>query len=134
MADKTLTAACHCRATQFILTLNAAILPLDAQLCHCSVCRTTQGAPCSFYARIPSGIEPLFIAPSSLSKLTGYNHPNANSTRYFCNTCGCHVGGKDRKGQWYISVSIFEEGDWEAWVIASHAYTNTTRDGGLSGL
>lgn len=41
---------------------------------------------------------------------------------------------KPTRGEWYISVSIFEDGNPGAWEIASHEYTVSTRDGGLSGL
>lgn len=134
MADTTLTASCHCHATHFTLTLPTNILPLKVHLCHCTVCRTTHGAPCSFHAPIPQGIEPFFVAPSNLDRLTGYVHTNAKSTRYFCSTCGCHIGDKDHQGRWYISVSIFVEGNSGFWQIGSHAYTHSTRDGGVSNL
>ncbi|KAL2857065.1 Mss4-like protein [Aspergillus pseudoustus] len=136
MSHRTLIATCDCRTTHFTLTLPTNTLPLTVHLCHCTVCRRTHGAPCSFHAPVPLGNEPVFIAPSSLdTSLTGYVHgPSAKSTRYFCTTCGCHIGDRDCKGQWYISVSIFQEGDSAAWEIASHAYTHSTGDGGISGL
>ncbi|GFF34763.1 hypothetical protein IFM51744_02556 [Aspergillus udagawae] len=134
--SKTLTASCHCGNANFSLTIPKGDLPLKVHVCHCSICRQTHGALCSFHSHVPSGVEPQFIAPSRLEKLTGYAHPYSESTRYFCTNCGCHIGDRSHDdGDWYISVSVFDananEGMWE---IGSHAFTNSTRDGGMSEL
>ncbi|GIJ99604.1 hypothetical protein Aspvir_003605 [Aspergillus viridinutans] len=134
--SKTLTASCHCRNANFSLTIPKSDLPLKVHVCHCSICRQTHGALCSFHGPVPSGIEPQFIAPSGLEKLTGYAHPYSQSTRYFCTNCGCHIGDRDHdNGDWYISVSVFDANANEGlWEIGSHAFTNSTRDGGMSEL
>ncbi|KAL4863936.1 hypothetical protein BDV12DRAFT_176857 [Aspergillus spectabilis] len=133
---KTLTARCHCGSTHFTLTLPTSALPLKVHLCHCTICRTVHGAPAAFHAPLPSGVQPEFISPSEWDKLTPYTHTNANSYRYFCSTCGCHIGDRslDMK-TWTISVSIFDENANDGiWVFNDHIYTSSTGDGGLAAL
>ncbi|KAM7183899.1 DUF636 domain protein [Rhypophila sp. PSN 637] len=92
----TLTAQCYCKSVHFTITVPASALPLPVHLCHCHICRYTHGTPCIFHAPLPKGIAPEFISPSSLeASLTGYEHDQAASTRYFCSTCGCHIGDRD---------------------------------------
>ncbi|OJJ03158.1 hypothetical protein ASPVEDRAFT_194589 [Aspergillus versicolor CBS 583.65] len=136
MASKTLTAACLCKAVHYTLTLPTDQLPLKVHLCSCTVCRRTHGAPCSFHAPLPSGIAPEFIAPSSIDNLTAYVHPNALSARFFCTTCGCHIGDRDLDNKdWFISTALFDANSNEGWYeIQSHAFTHSTRDGGISSL
>ncbi|KAL2864005.1 GFA family protein [Aspergillus lucknowensis] len=136
---KTLTARCHCRAVHFTLTIPTTSLPLDVHICNCTLCRTLLGAPASFHAPLPKEIEPEFIAPSSLDKLTPNRREGAPCTIYFCSTCGCHIGDRGHQGGWTISVSIFEEGvnDNESlWKFNEHWYTDaaSTGDGGFSQL
>ena len=137
MATKTLTAQCYCKSIHFTLTLPTSSLPLKTHLCHCSVCRHVHGMLCCFHAPLPSGIHPDFVSPSSKDNLTAY--PTRNALRYFCSTCGCHIGDSDNEGkdEWVISSSIFEpsgdSGD-RVWDFGSHIYAdeNSTRDGGLA--
>ncbi|KAL3461704.1 Mss4-like protein [Aspergillus heterothallicus] len=136
MSTKTLTARCHCGATNFTLTLPTSSLPLQTHLCHCTTCRTVHGAPAAFHAHLPDGVAPDFISPSALDKTTGYRHAHAQATRHFCSTCGCHIGDcAEDAERWYVSVSIFDananEGVWE---IAEHVFTSSTKDGGLAAL
>lgn len=106
-------------------------------MCHCSVCRLVHGAPCCFHVPLDQGIKPEFIAPSSIDNLTTYEHPTALSTRYFCSTCGCHIGdrGHDDDG-WVISNSIFDSNKHEQgiWELFAHCFASSTADGGLSTL
>ncbi|KAJ5935631.1 hypothetical protein N7466_005178 [Penicillium verhagenii] len=135
--NKVLAASCHCRSVQFTITLPTDSLPLKVHLCHCSICRHTHGTLCTFHAGLPSGIEPQFIAPSSLQKLTGYQHATSLSTRYFCSTCGCQIGDQIHEdGSWVISNAIFDanKADHGIWKFATHLYPDSTRDGGLSAL
>ncbi|KAL4879902.1 hypothetical protein BJY04DRAFT_219708 [Aspergillus karnatakaensis] len=145
-----LTASCHCRRINFTLTLPTSTLPLNVTICHCDTCRTSTGAPCTFYAPLPLGVQPLFIAPSSFDSLTGYTHARAHGdrsiedrgenertvTRFFCSRCGCHIGYRGMKDtgawRWYISVSIFEEGSAAAWKFVGNAFADKTVDGGFS--
>ncbi|KAL4974597.1 Mss4-like protein [Aspergillus desertorum] len=135
-STKTLTAACHCGSVNFTLTIPTSALPLGAHICNCAICRTTHGALASFHAPVPPDIKPSFTAQSSLEKLTAYRHAHATSTRYFCSTCGCHIGDQmEGDGIWNISISIFDENANEgAWVIDEHYFTRSTADGGLSAL
>ncbi|BCS29537.1 GFA family protein [Aspergillus puulaauensis] len=135
-STKTLTAACLCKNVHYILTLATDLLPLKAHLCSCTICRRTHGAPCSFHAPLPSDIAPEFIAPSSLSNLTAYTHANSCSTRFFCPTCGCHIGDRDlTSNDWFISTALFDANSNEAWYeIDSHCFTYSSADGGISSL
>jgi hypothetical protein len=133
--SKTLTASCHCKSTHFTITLPTTALPLKVHICHCNVCRYTHGTPCIFHATLPAGIAPQFIAPSSIDKLTAYNHAESQGTRYFCSTCGCQIGdiGHD-DGIWVISTSIFTEPNDGLWEIQSNEFTKSSADGGLSAI
>lgn len=113
-----LTAHCLCRSLHFTVSLPLSSLPLSSHLCHCSVCRYTHGTPCIFHVVPPRGTKPVFVSPSSLeASCTGYawesNGTKAKSTRYFCSTCGCHMGdvgaaGGPDEGEWVLATSIFE--------------------------
>ncbi|KAJ5207048.1 hypothetical protein N7491_002321 [Penicillium cf. griseofulvum] len=135
MADRTLTAACHCQSIRFTITIPASVLPLKVHICHCSVCRYTHGTPCSFHAPLPAGVAPQFIAPSRIDKLTPYNHAESLGTRHFCSTCGCHIGDRSHgDGSWVISTAIFTEPNQGLWEMRSHAFTKSSLDGGLSAM
>ncbi|KAE8413056.1 Mss4-like protein [Aspergillus pseudocaelatus] len=130
---KTLTATCHCQSVHFTVTIPGDALPLSIHLCHCSVCRHTHGALCSFHAPLPKDIRPEFISPSSLDKLTTYTYPQSKSTRFFCSKCGCHIGDRDHAdGRWVVSSAIFDHsGDESVWQINSHLYANGDTKTGL---
>ncbi|KAJ5532177.1 hypothetical protein N7494_008729 [Penicillium frequentans] len=136
-SNKVLTASCHCHSVQFTINVPITSLPLKVHLCHCSICRHTHGTPCTFHARLPSGVEPQFIPPSGLANLTGYKHATALSTRYFCSTCGCHIGDHiPDDGIWVISNAIFDanKADHGVWKFNTHLYPDSAPDGGLSAL
>ncbi|OQE11543.1 hypothetical protein PENVUL_c002G07766 [Penicillium vulpinum] len=136
MADsKTLTAACHCKSIHFAITIPTDALPLKVHICHCSVCRYTHGTPCIFHAPLPAGIAPQFIIPSSIDKLTLYNHAESQGTRHFCSTCGCHIGDRSHDDRsWVLSTAIFTEPNQGLWKMRSHSFTNSSLDGGLSAM
>lgn len=134
---KTLSASCHCQNVQYTITVPAESLPLQTYMCHCSICRYTHGAPCCFHTQLPVEIQPEFIAPSSLDKLTTYEHPQALSTRHFCSNCGCQVGDRaHHDGHWVISSSIFDANkhDQGIWQFHGHVDPTSPADGGLSAL
>lgn len=132
---KTFIASCHCKGARFGISLDPEQLPLPAKLCHCSVCRQTHGAPCSFHALLPPGVEPVFISPSSEEKLSRYAHEKSTSTRFFCSTCGCHIGDRSHEGAtWVISVSLFEEGTKPAWVFQSQVHSDPLADSAFAPL
>lgn len=135
--EKALTASCHCRSVQFTLSVPTDVLPLDVHLCHCSICRHTHGTPCIFHARLPSGVEPKFIPPSSMAQLTSYRHSDSISTKYFCSTCGCHIGDQnDDSGKWVISNALFDANkeDTNIWKFKTHLHPGSTTDGGLASM
>ncbi|RMZ37673.1 hypothetical protein AFCA_001991 [Aspergillus flavus] len=134
--NKTLTAACHCRSVNFTVTVPGDALPLNIHLCHCSVCRYTHGALCSFHAPLPKDIHPEFISPSSLDNLIPYTYSGSKAIRFFCRKCGCHVGDRGHSdGRWVVSSAIFDHsGDENVWQISSHIYANDDDKGGLFDL
>ncbi|KAG7288266.1 hypothetical protein NEMBOFW57_007797 [Staphylotrichum longicolle] len=140
-AYKTLTAQCHCKSVHFTVGVPTSALPLPVHLCHCSICRYTHGTLCSFHAPLPKGVEPDFVAPSSIeSSLTGYIHsPQAASERFFCTTCGCHIGDRDLtpdpdtgKPEWRVATSIFTATDDDTFQIRSHCFTTPSTEPNLA--
>lgn len=134
---KRLTAECHCHKVRFTIAVPEENLLLKVHLCHCSICRYMHGAPCCFHAPLPSGVAPEFLPPSSLNQLTAYEIAGSKSKRYFCSTCGCHIGDQAQEdGRWVISNSIFDANreDKGIWEFATHLHSNSTADGGLSVL
>lgn len=144
MADKdgttrTLTASCHCRAVQYSIEIPRAKLPLGVHMCHCSICRYTHGTLCIFHAELPSGVVPTFISPSSRSNLTGYKHAHAQAERFFCSTCGSHIGDEDievaegaTEKEWRVSTSLFSEQGEDLFQMRTHCFTDGSTGG--SGL
>jgi hypothetical protein len=135
---KTLTAQCFCKAVHFTVSIPVKLLPLNVHLCHCEICRYTHGTLCTFHASLPKGIEPQFIAPSSLANIAGYKHRNAIVERFFCTTCGCHVGDHDLEPdpetgmhEWRVATPVFDTHAEDVFRISSHCLTNETVGGGF---
>ncbi|KAL2188128.1 hypothetical protein L209DRAFT_750922 [Thermothelomyces heterothallicus CBS 203.75] len=131
-ANKTLTAQCHCKSVQFTITVPTSALPLPVHLCHCSICRYTHGTLSCVHAPLPKGVEPSFVPPSALeSSVTGYIHSaQATSERYFCSTCGCHIGDRSLKPDpdtgrphWCVATSVFTVHDEDTFQIRSHIFS-----------
>ncbi|KAH8882941.1 DUF636 domain protein [Thozetella sp. PMI_491] len=137
---KILTARCYCKAVHFTVSVPVSKLPLPTHLCHCPICRYTHGTLCIFHAPLPVGIEPEFVAPSSLDVVTGYTHKeDPAAERYFCSTCGCHIGDIDLeadpatgKKEWRVATSIFDDHSDSSFLIRSHVYTEAAAGGGLA--
>ncbi|KAI0126378.1 glutathione-dependent formaldehyde-activating enzyme [Xylariales sp. AK1849] len=129
---KTLTVQCYCKSIHYTLSLPTSSLPLPTHICHCSVCRYTHGTLCIFHAPLPSGVAPEFVAPSSLDKSTAYTWSGSQSTRYFCSTCGCHMGDvSPDDGSWVISTSLFAKTE-TVYEIKTHVFTESAPGGGLN--
>ncbi|KAI0109395.1 hypothetical protein F4776DRAFT_397146 [Hypoxylon sp. NC0597] len=161
MSQKTeVLISCHCGAAKQTVGLcppesQATPGRIDIDLCHCHACRHSSGLLCVSYAPIQ--------APPSLSSLRVYPSESAQSSsrttlsRYFCNTCGCHVfqhkqtsadGNEEVDEFWAVATGIIigrarvgndEEpvgtGDEEEEPLlrnARHVHTADTKDGGLS--
>lgn len=138
---RTLTASCHCRAVQYSIAIPETKLPLGVHMCHCSICRHTHGTLCIFHAELPSGIIPTFTPPSTRSNLTGYKHPRAQAERFFCTTCGSHIGDEDIEvaegathKEWRVSTSLFAQGQQgeDTFQMRTHCFTGGSTGG--SGL
>lgn len=137
-STKSLTATCYCKSVQYTIKIPTSKLPLPVHLCHCTICRYTHGTLCVFHTRLPDGISPTFIPPSSPAQLTGYKHANAQAERFFCSTCGCHIGDRGinelsdgTTGQndgWVVATSLFSEHGEDIFPIKTHCFTD-----GLSG-
>jgi hypothetical protein len=95
-------------------------------MCHCSICRRTHGALCTFHARIPK--------PSSLEGMTAYKtSPESEGTRYFCTKCGtqmCDGSDKSEEG-WCISTGVVDKVDG-IFDFKNHIFVPSTKDGGFS--
>ncbi|KAL8381587.1 hypothetical protein RB595_005731 [Gaeumannomyces hyphopodioides] len=141
-ATKTLTARCFCKAVHFTVTVALSDLPLPVHLCSCSICRYTHGMMSTFHAPLPRGVSPRFIAPSTLEgALTGYTFKSdgggarAMSSRFFCKTCGCHVGDRDLEPnadgdfEWRVASSVFDDHGPQAFRIESHVYADPATQG-----
>ncbi|KAI1855633.1 hypothetical protein JX265_006036 [Neoarthrinium moseri] len=127
---RTVEAQCYCKSLHYKLTLKASNLPLGVHMCHCSVCRWTHGTLTIFHAELPKGVAPEFIEPSGLDKLTAYQGPQGK--RYFCSTCGCHMGDVSLDGKdWVISTSLFAK-DETVFQIRTHVFTESASGGGLN--
>lgn len=124
---------------QYTVDIPISLFPLPVHLCHCSVCRYTHGTLCIFHAQLPKGISPNFVAPSSLDKLTGYIHPNAQCERFFCSTCGSHMGdrGLERddggapvpNNDWIVATPLFSEHGEDLFRIGTHYFTEGPTNG-----
>lgn len=127
---RTTIAQCLCKSVHFRLSLPVSSLPISTHICHCSLCRYTHGAMCIVHARLPRGIHPSFIAPSSLAlSATRPDYRTGGSPLYFCSTCGCHLGCLDEgEDTWYISTALFPRDDG-IFTINIHTYTQSSPAG-----
>ncbi|KAF2151552.1 DUF636 domain protein [Myriangium duriaei CBS 260.36] len=130
---RTLKAHCRCRSVEFTVTISSSKLPLSAHLCHCSICRYTHGTLCVFHAELPHDIFPQF--ESSIEHAKGYSFADAKTERFFCRTCGCHIGDKglsgEDKGQWIVATSVFAQVHTNDFILKTHVNTNSAPGGGV---
>ncbi len=87
------------------------------------------------HANLNEGVEPKWIAPSSIDSVVSYQIPNVGYTPKSCSTCGCHVGavGND-DGTWTIATVILKEHGRDIVKITSHVFSKSAGDGGLAGI
>jgi len=130
-ATRTLTAKCFCQSVHFTITVPVSSLPLSTHLCNCYICRQVHGTLCCFHAPLQDGIQPQFVAPSSIaSSVTRYRHAQAAADRLFCKTCGCHIGDEDLtpdpetgKPEWRVATSIFDDHGEDVFQIRTQCFT-----------
>lgn len=80
-----LTGQCHCGAIRYEII--GAIS--NANICHCTMCRGTSGAPCVAWFTVPR---------SGFSLATGapvYYRSSDHATRGFCGACGTQISFAD---------------------------------------
>ncbi|RSM15181.1 hypothetical protein CDV31_005115 [Fusarium ambrosium] len=131
MPATTLQVSCRCGAVSQQVDLKAKDgLDIPLSLCHCDTCRHISGVLCTSYY-------PIFT-PDLSPPLKAY-HPTGTSTRYFCDTCGCHI---------FRAVKTEEDSlDWGTATgtvtclsgqgstlgrFTSHQHVSDTKDGGLA--
>ncbi|KAF1990013.1 hypothetical protein K402DRAFT_390339 [Aulographum hederae CBS 113979] len=126
MAETThLTASCQCKTCTWTFTLPTASLPLPAHLCHCDSCRRTHGALATYHARAPAPPSPVF------DSMTAYP-TSTYSTRYFCSTCGTHMGDqKPESGRWTLSTAVVDRSDG-VFDFDYHIFVCDQPDGGMA--
>lgn len=132
---RTVEAKCYCGDVHFTLDIPVADLPLKAYLCHCSICRYNTGTLANMHASLNEGIDPQWVAPSSIDSLATYQVPNVGYTTKSCRTCGCHVGaiGID-DGTWTLATAIFKEHGRDIVNVSSHVFSKSAGDSGLAGI
>ena len=124
---RTFEAQCHCKNIQFSITLPRSMLPLNAYICGCSICRLSHGTFGSFHITLPLGHGPLWT--NGKINLSVYRTPGGNGQRFFCPTCGAHSGHFEPWiGQWVLETSMFKEQFWE---FTHFAFPGAARDGGM---
>ncbi|KAF5027599.1 hypothetical protein F66182_341 [Fusarium sp. NRRL 66182] len=129
---KTLQAKCFCGSVHYTVDVPVSELPLVTHLCHCSLCRHGSGAPSIFHSRLPTGVVPKFVEPSSRSSMTSYAIGQGVGSWNFCSTCGCHIVSIDASEEiWVVASSIFVNGA-DFFDIRKHIYSKSTKDGGIA--
>ncbi|KAH9904768.1 Mss4-like protein [Xylariomycetidae sp. FL2044] len=129
---RTFAARCHCQNVSFTVTLPTEILPLNAYMCMCSICRGTHGTFGCFHATLPVGIAPEWTSGRinlAVYKTAG-SGAGGHGQRFFCPTCGAHNGHYEPSiNQWVLDISLFEQVFWE---YVAFAFPHGTKDGGMA--
>lgn len=128
MGDQVLV-RCHCGQFSETTQLQDSI-PVENIFCHCNICRHVTGA-LTF-----SGLR--LVAPpieAFKTKLTRYA-TTEKVIRYFCSTCGTHVGYYvPQEDRWRVCSGAVDQvvGDNKGGLesITSHEFVGDTQDGGL---
>ncbi|KAH6630108.1 hypothetical protein B0J18DRAFT_487948 [Chaetomium sp. MPI-SDFR-AT-0129] len=129
------TISCHCGTARQTVTPRTGqdSIFTGATICHCDTCRYSSGVHCVPFAP---------ISTPSVAALKRYS-PSADSTRYFCPTCGCHVfcakhpspSAPAEEWEWEVATGTILDAPEpsnlspETWT---HRNINDTKDGGLS--
>lgn len=124
---QTFTARCHCQSVQFSVTIPKSILPLNAYICCCGICRLTHGSFGSFHVTLPLGFGPEWT--NGKINYSVYKTPGGTGQRFFCSTCGAHSGHYEPWiNQWVLPASLFDQKFWE---FNHYAFPKAARDGGI---
>lgn len=128
MGDQVLI-RCHCGQFSETTQLRG-LIPVENILCHCNICRHATGA------LTLSGLS-LASPPIEAFKTKLTRHATSEKiVRYFCNTCGTHVGYYVvQDDRWSVCSGAVDEvvgnikGRMES--ITTHEFVGDTKDGGL---
>ncbi len=91
-----LTGGCLCGAVRYRIS----VAPVEAQYCHCRMCRLAHGAPVVAWLTVPvAGFELTAGAP------TGFRS-SAKACRHFCGACGTPLTWRKAERPRHIDVSI----------------------------
>ena len=106
-----LSVTCLCGALdQTVKAVTNNQYPISIALCHCDTCRHTSGVLCTSYCPIEAPLPLATDGPNGkASLLTAYTTSSPDTTtRYFCQTCGCHVF-RSRQQQQQAAGDLFWE-------------------------
>jgi len=102
-----LTARCHCGRVRYRVSAD----PVDAKICHCTVCQKLHGAPMQWAAifhkhhvRFHAGLDDLRFFDSSLNR-----QGRALPCKVSCAFCGAHIADEGRT-MWLAFPSLFDFG------------------------
>ncbi|KAI0112673.1 DUF636 domain protein [Hypoxylon sp. NC0597] len=129
---QTFPARCHCGNIQFTVTLATSVLPLNAGICTCSLCRSSHGTLGSYHVSLPPGVAPEWTSNSI--NLSVYKTPGGGAgghgQRLFCPTCGAHNGHYEPYiSQWIVDYALFDGPVF--WKLVAWAFPKSNGDGGL---
>ncbi|KAI0833045.1 DUF636 domain protein [Hypoxylon sp. FL0890] len=129
---QTFKARCHCGNIQFSVTLATSILPLNAGICACTMCRYSHGTFGAYHATLPPGVTPEWTNNSI--NLSVYKTPGGGAgghgQRLFCSLCGAHNGHFEPWiSQWIIDISLFDGPVF--WKYVAFGFPKSNGDGGI---
>lgn len=123
---------CHCGQFKETVQLRDPI-PIEGSLCHCNICRHVTGA--MTFSGIALTSPP---AEAYKEKLVKYA-TSENIWRYFCGTCGSHVGYHvTKENRWCVCPGNIDEllgsskGKGLLEKYTCHEFVADTIDGGLA--
>ena len=118
---------CICQNISIRFSFKGTKLPLEAHLCHCNICRHSQGTLATFYAELPSPPD-----DNDLQNLSKYSS-SSSADRYYCAKCGAHVFDFSKDiNMWTVSTALFQD-PLALFRYRFQMFTRDTIDGGVSG-
>ncbi|KAI4865059.1 DUF636 domain protein [Hypoxylon rubiginosum] len=126
---ETFVARCHCGNIHATLKLAADILPLNAHICSCTVCRVAYGSFGGFHVTMAGHRPPDSYNPAFLQAFQIPGTARDEEVRWFCRTCGARHGIEDRSRDLFaVETALFDK---KFWKFTGLAFPVSTGDGGL---